>query len=81
MQAERRQSINYDYEELVRHLNESQKLALKQIERFGWELHFVRKPLFQNVIPVVISGDNGSIGILEEDGRINMEVDLPHRSK
>ena len=78
MQTERRKQ-HYDYDELVKHLNESQVLALKQIERFGWELHFVRKPLFQDIIPVVISADKGSIGVLEEDGRINMDTDIKFR--
>ncbi len=60
-------------------LNEMQMLALRQIEGFGWELRFVRRPLFQQPVPVVFSGDGSKIGILEEDGRINMEADIEVR--
>lgn len=60
-------------------LNDVQMLALRQIQRFGWQLRFVRKPLFQEPVPVVFSADGDKIGILEEDGRINMEADIKVR--
>ena len=56
-------------------LNEMQMLALHQMEGFGWQLRFIRKPLFQEPVAVVFSAAGDKIGILEEDGRINME---PH---
>ena len=40
---------------------------------------FVRKPLFQEPVPVVFSAEGDKIGILEEDGRINMEPDIKVR--
>ena len=60
-------------------LNEMQMLALRQIEGFGWQLRFIRKPLFQEPVPVVFSAEGDKIGILEEDGRINMEPDIKLR--
>jgi hypothetical protein len=60
-------------------LNEMQMLALHQVESFGWQLRFVRKPLFQEPVPVVFSAEGDKIGILEEDGRINMEPDIKVR--
>ena len=60
-------------------LNKMQMLALHQIEGFGWQLRFVRKPLFQEPVPVVFSAEGDKIGILEEDGRINMEPDIKVR--
>jgi hypothetical protein len=60
-------------------LSEFQLLALHRIEGFGWELRFVRRPLFQAAIPVVVNSDGTSIGVLEEDGRINMEPDIQIR--
>jgi hypothetical protein len=60
-------------------LNEHQLLALHRIEGFGWELRFVRRPLFQAAIPVVYNNEGTSIGVLEEDGRINMEPDIQIR--
>jgi hypothetical protein len=66
-------------ENLQQVLNEFQLLALHRIEGFGWELRFVRRPLFQAAIPVVVNNDGTSIGVLEEDGRINMEPDIQIR--
>ena len=60
-------------------LNEMQVLALRKIEGFGWRLHFIRRPLFQDPIPVVVDSEGKKIGILEEDGRINMEPDIKVR--
>ena len=36
-------------------LNEVQLLELHQVEEFGWSLQFIRRSLFQDVIPVVYS--------------------------
>ena len=60
-------------------LNQMQMRALRQIEGFGWRLGFVRKPLFQEPVPVVFSAEGDKIGILEQDGRINMEPDIELR--
>ena len=61
-------------------LSEFQFMALRRIEGFGWELRFVRRPAFQEVIPVIFSSDGSKIGVLEEDGRINMEPDIKLRA-
>ena len=60
-------------------LNQLQILALRQIESFGWRLRFIRRPLFQDPVAVVADGDGVKIGILEEDGRINMQPDIKIR--
>ena len=54
-------------------LSEFQLMALRRIESFGWELQFVRRPPDHTPIPVIVSDDGNKIGILEDDGRINME--------
>ena len=40
---------------LKRELNEDQRIALADLEKFGWELKFIRRPMFQQPIPVVAS--------------------------
>ena len=60
-------------------LNQDQILALRRLEAFGWQLKFIRRPLFQEPVAVVIDADGRKIGILEEDGRINMEPDIAVR--
>jgi hypothetical protein len=46
------------------------------MENYGWELNFIRRPLFQDVLPVLLHLDSNKIGVLEEDGTLNMQRDL-----
>jgi hypothetical protein len=49
-------------------LNEAQRDKLAELERFGWSLKFVRRPLFQPSVPVVVDGDRKTFAVLEPDG-------------
>jgi hypothetical protein len=51
-------------------LNEDQQLALCELERFGWELRFIRRPLFQDPLPVVTDADRKSYSALGPDGSV-----------
>ena len=51
--TERRAALHHSCRELRRELNEAQRDALGELERYGWELKFVRHPLFQPVHPFV----------------------------
>jgi hypothetical protein len=53
-------------------LNNLQLLALQKAEEFGWKLKFVRRPLFQEVVPVITDPSGGKFGILETNGDINL---------
>lgn len=52
-------------------LNEDQRLILADLERFGWDLKFVRRPMFQPSIPVVFDSDRKTWAVLEADGTLN----------
>lgn len=65
--------------ELRAQLNENQLMALSELERFGWELRFIRRPLFQDPIPVVVDGDRKSFSILRPDGSLDDHPDLKLR--
>ena len=52
-------------------LNEDQQLELATLERFGWELKFIRKPPFQKSIPVVYDSETKRFAILREDGSLD----------
>lgn len=79
MDRERRTGEKPVPDNLESMLNEAQLIALPSLERFGWELRFVRRPLFQDAVPVVFNADGTSVGVLEEDGRLNLQVDLQIR--
>jgi hypothetical protein len=56
---------------LRRELNMAQQLTLSGLEQFGWELKFVRRPMFQASIPIVFDSDRKKYAVLEEDGTLN----------
>lgn len=60
-------------------LSEFQLMALRRIKSFGWELLFVRRVPFHAAVPVIVNDDGNKVGVLEEDGRINMEPDIKIR--
>lgn len=55
--------------------------SLRQIETFGWRLHFVRRPLFQEPVPVILSPEGDKYATLENDGRINLTPDSALRKE
>lgn len=52
-------------------LNRAQLDALATLEQFGWTLRFVRRPLFQEPIPVVFRKDGEQFVVIESDGSLN----------
>lgn len=56
---------------LRKQLNEAQLLTLGELERFGWEILFVRRPLFQDPIPVVMDGDRKTYAVLTPEGELD----------
>ncbi len=78
---EKRSLAQDSRKELESKLSLEQLLSLRQLEAYGWSLQFIRKPLFQDPVPIVKEGNGQTIGILEEDGRLNFEVDLEIRKE
>lgn len=56
---------------LSSYLNEDQSLSLRQMGLFGWQLAFVRRPMFQDPVFFVVNEDKSLYGLLEKDGYIN----------
>jgi len=58
------------------HLNENQLCRLRSIEGFGWQLKFIRRPLFQ--IPVIaVSNDDGTeLDIIDEEGDLKPLLEI-----
>jgi hypothetical protein len=57
-------------------LNESQMLALHSLESFGWNLWFVRRPMFMPPLVVVANGESTQHAVLEEDGSVNLKPQI-----
>ena len=78
MEIERRSEGN-QVPESLEILNEMQLLTLSKMEGFGWMLAFIRRRLFQNIVPVLLHPDNDALGTLEGDGALNMQPDIEFR--
>ena len=77
--TDRRTSAKQLLKVLKRDLNEAQLETLHDLEKFGWELKFVRRKPFEPAIAVVTDGDRKSIAVLEPDGSINEQHGLAIR--
>ena len=79
-QQERRKDEHKSIRELRAELNEAQRDTLAELERYGWQLKFVRRPIFQPSVPGVFDGDRKSYAVLEADGTLNEDppFDIRH---
>lgn len=68
---ERRKGARPDPEQLRSLLTPEQQAALPLLEQFGWQLRFVRRPLFQDPVPILFSRDGSRWVSLEPDGSVN----------
>lgn len=68
---DRRRPVPSTSKELLEQLNELQLETARGLERFGWDLRFVRKRPFQPAVPVMF-GDNSFL-CLHEDGTMEDE--------
>ena len=80
MDNERRNYDRAKYTELLKELNTEQSLTLHRIESFGWTLEFVRRPVFEKPVPVVVGADGTKFGVIEADGNLNVNMDLSVRN-
>ena len=53
-----------------------QRYTLKKIESFGWNLYFIRRPLFQEPLVVVHNTVNDDIKVITEDGQLEDDKNL-----
>ena len=75
MREEKRKGVSPIPENMKEVLNGAQLRTLNKMEGFGWMLEFVRRPLFQGIIPVLFHPNSNKYGVLEDDGTLNMQSD------
>lgn len=71
MDRERRKDLGANRAKLRAQLNEDQLIALSDLERFGWELKFVRHPMFQDILPVVFDPERDHFAVIRADGTLD----------
>ncbi len=62
-------------------LSPDQMMTLRQLENFGWEVAFVRRPSQHEKVIVVSSTAQRRIGVLDNDGQLNLEPDIRIREQ
>lgn len=76
MQQDKRKSEKPAPDNLSKFLNEAQLQELHNVEKFGWELLFLRRPLFQETTAVVVDSHGNIMGILRDDGTIDTKAEI-----
>ena len=76
VETEKRRDADPIPENLEDWLSQDQLDALKQLENFGWQLQYIRRPAFQDPIVIIYCRDNNKFGILEKDGKIDTDPDI-----
>ena len=79
MDGDKRSDKDQSRRLMLQELTDAQRAAINQLEGFGWYLTFVRRPLFQSVVPVLHDEDSGRYAILEPDGSLNEDHELTIR--
>jgi len=79
MKIERRSERNQFPESLDEVLTKMQLLTLSKMEQFGWVLAFIRRPMFQDIVPVLLHPDNNTLGILDNDGALHTKPEIEFR--
>jgi hypothetical protein len=77
--SERRSGDKPRSSSLKHQLNEDQQLELAVLERFGWELKFIRRPPFEKPIAVVYDIESKKYAVLKEDGTLDEKTQLKIR--
>lgn len=68
---ERRDEVLAALASLRARLNPNQQVTLRELEKFGWELKFIRHALFHEPLPVVFDGNGNKHAVLKPDGTLD----------
>ena len=66
--------------DLTAYLTPTQFRSLSHLDGFGWQLAFIRRPLFEDPLVVLSSPEGKQYAILEIDGSLNLEPIIRVRS-
>ena len=80
MEQERRKGQPAIPDHVHTYLTPEQRETLRYLKNYHCRLAFVRRELFQKAIPVV-TGSNGKLGVILEDGSINWNAEIGFRDE
>lgn len=79
-EEERRKARKPLLEILKSELNPDQRETLGELEKFGWELRFVRHDPEQRPVPVIFDSEHAKFAVLDQDGSLDEEAFIDIRN-
>ncbi len=76
--VEKRKGTKPVPDNLLEYLNEVQLMTYQSIKSFGWDIKFIRRPLFQKPVCILTNLEKTMLAVIEEDG-ILKHPDIPLR--
>lgn len=76
---ERRIGVDAIPEDIKTRLTQLQRYALANLEGFGWSIRFVRRPLFQEQVVLLVDPSGEQYAVLTEDGTVDRNIDFAIR--
>lgn len=70
-EEERRKDRKPMSDVLKSELNPDQRETLGELEKFGWELRFVRHDPDQRPVPVIFDAERDKFAVLDQDGSLD----------
>ncbi len=77
-ESERRKDQQPSHKKVVSELTQEQAMSIHSHESFGWS-SFIRRPLFQDLQPVLVSPDKSVVAVVDEEGELTTEHDVKLR--
>jgi len=76
---ERRRGTKPIPDDPLKYLNEAQLSTFRRMKALGWDFKFIRRPLFQRAICVLVNSEETILAVIEESGVLNKQPYISFR--
>ena len=76
---ERRRGTKPIPDDPLKYLNEAQLSTFHRLQGLGWNFKFIRRPLFQRAICVLVNNEETILAVIEETGVLNKKPYISFR--
>ncbi len=77
---EKRNGIKPVPDDPLQHMNKAQKRTYRLMLKVGWHMKFIRLQPHQRSVCVMTNQDMTKLGVLEDDGFLNRQPNIPLRN-
>ena len=79
-QEEKRKGLKPIPDNPLGYLNAAQLFTYRRMTASGWRIKFIRRPMYQNSVFVMTDPDETMLALIERNGYLNEQPDIPLRS-